>query len=77
MLGQSKKLLKDEEDLANRGDFEVPELSNYIIEDNQYLRHTLRINKLVRHFDNHDPDTKHQNKTVKAVNQLSVSIFKN
>jgi len=55
----------------------VPELTNYLIEDDQYLNESLRINKLVREFKNNDPDTKNEKKTMRAVDELSVSMFKN
>jgi len=38
MLIDSKILLKDEQELVKKGDLEVPELTNYMISDDNYLQ---------------------------------------
>ena len=55
----------------------MPELSSFTIGDENYLKDTLRINRLVKEFKNHDKDTMHKQKMVRAVDDLSLSIFKN
>lgn len=55
----------------------MPELSSFTIGDENYLTDTLRINRLVKEFKNHDKDTMHKQKMVRAVDDLSLSIFKN
>ena len=37
----------------------------------------MRVNKLVREFPNNDLDTKKEKPTVRAVDELSLSMFKN
>ena len=69
--------MKKEEDLVQRGDLEVPELTNYMIGDEQYLLQALRISGLVKEYKNNDKETIKDKKMVRAVNELSLSMFKN
>lgn len=69
--------MKKEEDLVQRGDLEVPELTNYMIGDEQYLLQALRISGLVKEYKNNDKETMKDKKMVRAVNELSLSMFKN
>lgn len=70
-------MLKDEQILVDQGNLEVPVLDNYIIGDNSYLQDTLRINKLVKEYPNNDEETKKEKPKVRAVDELSLSMFKN
>ena len=55
----------------------MPELTNYVIADDNYLNQALRVNRLVREFKNNDKETMDEQKMVRAVDDLSVSMFKN
>lgn len=44
--------------MAEQGNLEHPALDNFIMSDGDYLDEALRINKLVREFPNHNPETK-------------------
>lgn len=77
MLIDSKILLRAEQTLVDEGNLEVPTLTNFIISDNDYLDDALRINNLVREFPNHNQETKKEKPKVRAVDELSLSMFKN
>jgi len=55
----------------------MPVLDNYMIADNNYLQESLRISKLVKEFPNNDLETKREKPKIRAVDELSLSMFKN
>lgn len=77
MLSYDKLLTKDEQELAQKGNVEVPELREFMDVDDQYIEDSLRINKLVREFPNNDQETKAEKPMVRAVDDLSLSMYKN
>ena len=58
--------------LVDQGDYEMPNLDQYIDMDQRYLEECLRIDRFVKTFKNQD--TKEINY---AVDNLSLSVFKN
>jgi ABC-type glutathione transport system ATPase component len=76
-MDDNNTLLTDEHELLNRGDLEYPELNNYRIEDKNYFNKALRVHKLVKEYPNNDKETMHEMKMVRAVDELTVSMFKN
>ena len=62
----SNVVLKDEALLIEQGDYEFPNVDDYVSSDNNYLKDTFRINKLVKSFGN-----------VRAVDNLSLSVYQN
>lgn len=61
------KLLDDEFELVKMGDLEVPILDSISQDDPSFINHTMRISKLKKQFRG----------GATAVNELSLSIFKN
>ena len=59
----------------NRGDFEKPNLADFIADDNTYLQDTCRITNLVKEFKSFDKSS--SSKVNKAVDELNLSVYKN
>ena len=62
-------LLKEEERLMQAGDYELPNVQD----NSDYLEGTLRIQNITKEFTSYDRKEKKVNK---AVNELSLSVFK-
>lgn len=54
----------------------MPELASHIEQDQDYLNSALRIKSLTKAFRNLDKETAKETPTVKAVDELSLSIFR-
>ena len=59
----------------NRGDFEKPNLQDFIADDSNYLKDTCRIVNLVKEFRSFDKSS--ADKMNRAVDELNLSVYKN
>lgn len=62
--------------LVQQGDMEMPNLQAEIERDSNFLSDTLRIQSFVKEFPNLDMETKKERPMNRAVNGLSLSIFR-
>ena len=77
-VGGGRLILKDEAKLKETGDFEIPDVNEYIQGDRKYLNDTLRIQGLFKEFRAISNTQEHDNNKMKtAVDGLSLSIYKN
>ena len=72
----SEILQEDEMKLVQSGEMELPNLQAEIESDSDFLKHTLRINDLEKHFPNLDKESKVDRPVNKAVDGLTLSIFR-
>ena len=71
---EDQTLLKEEDKLVKNGDYEQPNIQSHLDEDDKFLEDTLRLQHLRKEFISYDTKAKETNK---AVDGLSLSIFKN
>jgi ATP-binding cassette subfamily A (ABC1) protein 3 len=70
-------LLTEENDqFVEKGMMEKPELRAKIDEDPNYLKDTLRVHNLLKEYTNLDEETVADIPKIKAVNNLSLSMFR-
>lgn len=77
LTNNSIVLLTEEKDnFVDKGMMEKPELRAKIDEDPNYLKDTLRVHNLLKEYGNLDEETKAEKPKIKAVDNLSLSMFR-
>jgi ABC-type multidrug transport system ATPase subunit len=66
-------VLKDESMMIEQGDYEFPNIRDFVSKDGNYLKETFRIVRLVKEF----PMLDSRGVKMKAVDNLSLSIYQN
>ena len=70
-------LLKEEEELMMKGDLEIPQIQEYLDEEENYLDGTMKIENLYKEFKPINSTSQNTDKITKAVNGFNLSVFQN